>query len=353
MTQSLALARTSLADAFQPKANALNAIRLVLATGVIIWHSFPLTGNEMGAGPLRQLLANVWVDGFFAISGYLIVSSWMRRPEWWAFLRARFLRILPGFYVCLIVTAAVLAPVALVLSGRQFPPDFWTEGVGYVLRNATLRMTQFDIAGTPLQVPYPGVWNGSLWTLWWEFLCYLGVLALGVSGAIRWRWVLPAAFALSLVAVLATSYGPVDNYFVVKGGRFGIMFLSGAIVYRFQHRIPASWPLVGTAFAVAIAAAWLPDYRAVAALPLAYALIVSGALLRSPVFWFRNDVSYGIYIYAFPLQQCLALFGAAALGVPLFAVLSIALTVPFAMASWFWIERPSVQLRKRAHPSPA
>jgi peptidoglycan/LPS O-acetylase OafA/YrhL len=353
MTQSLTLVRTSLADAFQPKANALNALRLVLATGVIVWHSFPLTGSDIGAGPVRQLLANIWVDGFFAVSGYLIVSSWFRRPEWWTFLRARFLRILPGFYICLIVTATLVAPVAILLSGRAIPPDFWADGVGYVLRNGSLRITQYGIAGTPLDVPYPGVWNGSLWTLWWEFLCYLGVLVLGISRLIRRTWVLPTAFLVCLAAVIATSYGPVDNYYLTNGARFGIMFVSGALIYRFQDRIPASWPLAAAAFGVAVAASWLPDYRLLAALPLGYALIVTGALLRHPVFWFRNDVSYGIYIYAFPLQQCLALFGAAALGVPLFAVLSIAVTIPFAMASWFWIERPSLQFRKRIRHSSA
>ncbi|WP_022883447.1 acyltransferase family protein [Glaciibacter superstes] len=353
MTQSLIITRTSLAEAFQPKANALNAIRLMLATGVILWHSFPLTGGDIADGPLRQLLANVWVDGFFAISGYLIVSSWIRHPKWWEFLRARFLRILPGFYACLIVTAAVIAPAAILLSGGFLPADFWTDGVGYVVRNAALRITQYGIAGTPLDVPYPGVWNGSLWTLWWEFLCYLGVLVLGVSSLIRRAWVLPCAFLVCLVAVIATGYGPVDNFYLAGGARFGVMFVSGALIYRFQDRIPASWPLVGVAFAVTIASAWLPDYRLLAALPLGYALIVTGTLLRHRVFWFRNDISYGIYIYAFPVQQCIAIFGGAALGAPLFALLSIALTVPCAIASWFWIERPSLQFRKRRHAARA
>ena len=106
MTVRVAERSTMTIDArFDPRANGLNAVRLLLASGVIIWHAFPVTGQDIPDGPLRQLLAFIWVDGFFAASGFLIVSSWMRRPNWWAFLSARLLRILPAFYTCLIVTA--------------------------------------------------------------------------------------------------------------------------------------------------------------------------------------------------------------------------------------------------------
>ncbi|MET0975886.1 MAG: acyltransferase family protein, partial [Leifsonia sp.] len=248
---------------------------------------------------------------------------------------------------CLIITAFVIAPLAIWLSGSFFPPTFWTEGVGYVLRNASLRIFQYGIAGTPLGVPDPGVWNGSLWTLWWEFLCYLGVLLLGVTRLINRSWALPVAFVLCVVGLLATSYGPIDNFYVFAASRFGIMFLAGGLMFRFRDRLPASWGLVALAAVVVAASAWLPDYRIIAALPLAYVVITSGALLKHRVFWLRNDISYGIYIYAFPLQQSLVLLGAAALGVPVFAIVSIALTIPFAIASWVLIEKPALALRKR------
>ncbi|WP_200942359.1 MULTISPECIES: acyltransferase family protein [unclassified Leifsonia] len=349
MTVRVAERSTMTLDArFDPRANGLNAVRLLLASGVIVWHAFPLTGQDIPDGPLRQLLAFIWVDGFFAASGFLIVSSWMRRPNWWAFLSARLLRILPAFYTCLIITAFAIAPLAIWLSGSVFPPGFWADAVGYVLKNSSLRIFQYDIAGTPLGVPDSGVWNGSIWTLWWEFLCYLGVLLLGVTGLIKRSWALPAAFVLCVIGVLATSYGPIDNFYVYAAARFGIMFLAGGLVYHFRHRIRASWTLVIVAMAIVIASAWLPDYRVVAAIPLAYAVITTGALLRQRIFWLRNDISYGIYVYAFPIQQTLVLLGAAAWGIPGFVVLSIALTIPFAVASWVFVERPALRLRKRA-----
>lgn len=353
MTTRLAVRQGTLADVFDPRANSLNALRLVLATGVIVWHAFPLTGADIGFAPLRQLLSNGWVDGFFAVSGFLIVSSWVRRPEWWAFLRARLLRILPAFYTCLFVTALVLAPLGLLLAGISQPPGFWADAWGYIIHNGALRITQYGIAGTPLEVPYPDVWNGSLWTLWWEFLCYLGVLALGVSGLIRRRWCIPVVFALCVVGVVVTSYGPVDNFIVTTMSRFGVMFSAGALVYQLQERLPARWLYVGLAGAVVLAASVLPDYRILAAFPLAYVVITVGALVKNRIFWLRNDISYGVYIYAFPLQQCLAMLGLYTAGVPVFAAASIALTIPFALASWFLIEKQALRLGKRARSQPA
>ncbi|MET1052788.1 MAG: acyltransferase [Mycetocola sp.] len=350
MTTRLAVRQSTLADVFDPRANSLNALRLVLATGVIVWHSFPLTGADIGFAPLRQLLSNGWVDGFFAVSGFLIVSSWVRRPDWWQFLRARLLRILPAFYACLLVTAFVLAPLALLVAGAGYPPGFWADAWGYVVHNGALRVTQYDIAGTPLDVPYPGVWNGSLWTLWWEFLCYLGVLALGVSGLLRRRWCIPVVFALCLVGVAVTSYGSVDNFYLNSLSRFGVMFAAGALVFQFQHRLQARWSHVIVSGVIVLAASVLPDYRIIAALPLAYLLIAIGALVKNRIFWLRNDISYGIYIYAFPLQQCLAILGLAAIGVPAFAALSIVATVPMALASWFFVEKPALRLRRRPGP---
>ncbi|WP_431279888.1 acyltransferase family protein [Leifsonia poae] len=115
---------------------------------VIVWHSFPITGAAHPAPAVTQLLGEGGVDGFFAISGFLIVSSWMRRPHWWPYLQARFLRILPAFWVCLVVTAVVVAPIGILLAHQAFPHTYLTDAAMYVVKNAGLRITEFGIAGT-------------------------------------------------------------------------------------------------------------------------------------------------------------------------------------------------------------
>ena len=97
--------RMKLGQALDPRNNALNALRLAMAAEVILWHFFAVTGRVPPSAPVRQLLFGVGSDGFFAISGFLITRSWINNPRVRDYLVARALRILPGLYVCLVVTA--------------------------------------------------------------------------------------------------------------------------------------------------------------------------------------------------------------------------------------------------------
>jgi peptidoglycan/LPS O-acetylase OafA/YrhL len=91
----------------------------------------------------------------------------------------------------------------------------------------------------------------------------------------------------------------------------------------------------------------MPDYRVVAALPLAYAVIVSGALIHNKRLRLRTDLSYGVYIYAYPMQQLLAVCGLIWLNPIVFFLLSAIATLPLAALSWFLIEKPGQSLRSR------
>ncbi|WP_322409928.1 acyltransferase [Microbacterium invictum] len=330
----------SFSSVFDPRANGLNFVRLFLAAGVILWHSFPLTGAEIDLLPLRQLLAEVWVDGFFAISGFLILGSWMRDPHAGRYLRARILRILPAFWVCLLVTAFIVAPLATMTFGMG--------NLTYVVKNAVLWVFQYGIDGTPAGVPFPGVWNGSIWTLAWEFLCYLLILALGVTGALRHPPVVPVLFIICVLGIAFTSLAPVEIWLVETAARFGSMFLAGALIWQLQDRIRCNRNFVMLSILLVVGSLWLPDYRLLASLPLAYLMLVIGAVIKTPRLRLRNDISYGVYIYAFPIQQVLALAGVWTLGVPGFASLALAITVPVAAASWFLIEKPVLRYKNQS-----
>lgn len=331
---------------FDPRLNALNALRLALALSVIVWHSFPLSGNTVGFEPLRQLLEESGVDGFFAISGFLIFGSWRRNPDWFRFIVARVLRIFPAFWVCLVATSFAIAPVATCIATQDsYFKVVSTDNVTYVLRNAALRIFQPDIGGTPVDVPFPGSWNGSLWTLWWEFLCYLLVLSLGLVGAYRFRGTVPILVLGSIGLVVVIQYWGISNLYLENAGRFGVMFAAGMMIEQYSDRLVVTWPRVCLALFGVVGSLWLSDYRLVGALLWAYALIGIGALVKVPAIRLRNDFSYGTYIYAFPLQQLLATMGMAAFGVAPFVVVSVLGTVPLAMASWFLIERRALRLR--------
>lgn len=340
----------TLGQVFDPRNNALNVWRLVLAAEVMLWHCWPIA-DRLPPPATLQLLFSVGVDGFFAISGFLITRSWLDDPRVGGYLVARGLRILPGYYVCLIMTAFAFAPLSVAIQGGS-AGELLSSGapLEYVLKNSAVAYVHLDVGGTPSGVPHPAVWNGSLWSLVWEVICYLAVAGIGVAGLASRRWVSPA---ILLVATgLATVIPPMTfpGVWTVPqiAVRSAIMFSAGAVCYQWKDVIPARWSLVVVSVVIVLAAGQLPDYRVVAALPLAYAIIASGALLKNTHLRLRTDLSYGVYIYAFPVQQLLAVCGLATRLTPVvFFVVAAVTTLPLAAASWFLIEKPSLALKRR------
>lgn len=345
------ITRMTLGQAFDPRHNALNAWRLVLAAEVILWHSFPLTGHDVSAKPVLQLLFSTGVDGFFALSGFLIISSWLRNPNLRDYLIARALRILPGLWACLALTAFVIAPLGVAIQGGHAGKLLFSSApIEYVVKNSTLLSAlALDIAGTPAGVPEHGVWNGSVWTLVWEVLCYLVVAGCGLIGLANRRWLPVGVLALGIIAAVLLpplAYpGPWTNPQLAV--RFAIMFSAGAIMYLWRDVIPARWSLVVVSMLVVAVSSLLPDYRVIGALPLAYAIIVSGSLLKDGRLGLRTDLSYGAYIYAFPVQQLLVICGLSALHPVLFFIVATAATLPLAALSWFLVEKPARSLKFR------
>jgi len=157
------------------------------------------------------------------------------------------------------------------------------------------------------------------------------------------------AWLLALAVVLHVPH--TQNFYVVTFARFAPMFLAGVLIQLWSDRIPVRRWMIIASVAVLVGSTVLPDYRLLAALPIAYLLIVAGSFIRSPRLRFRNDISYGVYVYAFPVQQSLALFGAWKLGIPAFALLGMLFTIPFAAGSWFGVERFALRWKKARVPA--
>ncbi|OBB97238.1 acyltransferase [Mycobacterium sp. 852002-30065_SCH5024008] len=336
-----------LSQAFDPRRNALNLWRLVMASAVVLQHSWPLTGHTSPElGSLRELP----VDGFFVLSGFLITASWHRNPRPREYFVARALRIFPGLWVCLIVVAFVIAPIGVAIQGGS-PKNFLMSAAPteYVLNNAVLNVYHTSIAGTPDGVPWPHVWDGTLWTLIFELFCYIGVAAAGVVGLLRRRWAVPLAFVLAVWLAAVVSY-PVFGMQTIAQmiGRFAVVFLAGMLIHQFRDVLPARWSLVLVCAVIAIGSALLmPNYRVVGAIPLAYAVIVSGALIHNPRLRLRTDLSYGVYIYGWPMQQLLVICGLSFLNPFVFAAIAGGATLPLAALSWFGVEKRAMALKSR------
>lgn len=221
----------------------------------------------------------------------------------------------------------------------------FSSELGYVVNNALLNVAYLDIDETPADVPYPGVWDGSIWTLFFVLLCDVMVSVLGVAGLLKRHWVIPILLISALFCSAHFSYTPESYTWPQMLSRFFVVFLAGALFYQYQDKIPAHWSLVVLSVGLVVASGFTQNYRVLGALPLAYAVIVSGALIRKTRL--RNDFSYGVYIYAFPIQQLLATFGLARLNPFLFFLLAATATLPIAALSWFVVEKRAMALKAR------
>ena len=128
-----------------------------------------------------------------------------------------------------------------------------------VLGNATTWVTEWDIDNGPADIPHPGAWNGSLWSLSWEVSAYAAVAILGLFALLQSRVVLWFAGVFWLWAFALVVSG---NWMVGTGHpawllpRTGLMFSCGALLYLFRDRIPMSRSLAVVAVALVVAG-WL------------------------------------------------------------------------------------------------
>lgn len=333
-----------LATAFDPRRNSLNALRLFLAASVIVSHAWPLGG--FGQDPVvgDRNVGRWAVAGFFAVSGFLITRS-RDRSDLAPYLWRRVLRIYPGFVVALLAVAFVFAPFAAFIGPGHYDVN---AAVSFLTRNLALDIHQWGIGNTLAHTPYPGAWNGALWTLYYEFLCYLAV---GLLVTLLPRRVLPASMLVVFVGVsvgrllLSTDVLQAGSSLSVLG-ELSPFFAAGAVIYLFDSALPVSRWLALTSGLLVVGAAVGGLDATVVALPLAYLCLWLGITLPFPNLGRRTDLSYGLYIYGFPIQQTLAVLGLTSLGLVPFIGLSLAATVPAALLSWLVVEKPAQRLNK-------
>jgi peptidoglycan/LPS O-acetylase OafA/YrhL len=332
--------------------NNYDVLRLVAASLVLLSHCYPLTGHEEPFAALTGVtLGEVGVVMFFAMSGFLIAKSWTDEPHPRRYFRKRGLRLLPALAVAVAFTTLVLGPLFTTLSLSDYltDPETWF----YLVRASLLVTIAGQLPGVYTDNVYPDAVNGSLWTLPLEAGCYVMVVVLGLAGLLHRRALLAAAAGVLLLAISPLS--PVStSVAVTAGGNFTSVvelvgaFLVGALLYSLRGRLRLSWAVpavLGLVWALSWNSGWttVTTVLALSTTVLVFAFRTPASLRRLTA---PGDVSYGIYVYAFPVQQSVAsLWGP---GLEPGVMLAIALPVTYALAllSWRLIERPALR-RKR------
>lgn len=335
--------------------NNLNLLRLLAASAVLFSHAFDFNGKHdwfyRYFGYSGGWLA---VSLFFSMSGYLIYNSIMNSRDVWSFAVARCLRIFPGLIVMLIVTTTILGLFASRMTTAAFFSSIQTWK--YIIGNTVLYAPQYFLPGVFEGNIYKGVVNGSLWTLRFEFTCYILTLILFFSGFYETK----RGFLLSAGVILLSyfsyiAYGAMigkedvvlfDGNSLSKLHRLYFAFFLGVLYAKWEKSIPIKL--------IAVVVIWIACFVLHDTVLTSTLLIIATFLsafwiagLRGRMFTAARripDVSYGIYIYAFPIQQLLAqLF-------PHWSPLTnssvgLALTIVPATLSWYLVEKPALRLK--------
>lgn len=337
--------------------NNFDFLRLVFALTVLVTHSYALICTSeldfLGHWTDSQVvLSYLGVRGFFIISGYLIYQSMLRSRDLVDFFWKRALRLWPGLLVVLTLSL-LLAP--LVYDGSDGPywlkRDVWT----YIPMNATLYALQPDIAGVFPHNPFTKSINGSLWTICHEFTCYMMLGAMIFLR--RWPQVVKAVMIVAALVLLVTCVGFADHfaqkYFFLNIGVFlelALFFLAGSLLAAFGfERVPyKSWiALAATAALVVITI--LGHFRTGFHFVLLPVAVIAVGVQATPVIdrvgERLGDMSYGIYIYGFPVQQTIEHLMQP--DQPTMLAISLPITVVLGWLSWHLVEKRALRWKNR------
>ena len=336
--------------------NNVDAIRLMMALLVIFSHSYALTLGTEDGEPLSIATngfynsGNIGVWVFFIVSGFLIAHSFERSRSLASFLGKRVRRIYPGYLAATAVCAFLITPIFA-------PPGFALDidDVARTIGGNLLLGNAFPLPDLFAANPVAAI-NGALWSIKFEFLCYLGLALLGIWARSTRRYAVPLIY-ITVVATWcwldATGRRPGGSELIADIIGFPYIwflvlphFLAGMIVYLHRDRIPRSTPLLVTGLAACFGVFHMEQGIG----SLVAARLLAPPVLAYLVFWFayhpridlsqiahRGDFSYGTYLYGFVIQQMLV----ATLDLPLLAciLLSMLFAVAAGVASWWLVER--------------
>jgi peptidoglycan/LPS O-acetylase OafA/YrhL len=254
------------------------------------------------------------------LSGYLITKSWRGNPDFVPYIRNRILRIVPGFWVAAGVSLAIVGALGAADARTYLAAITWSDIAQIIALGDPTTPPTFE------NLPFPSV-NGSLWTIQYEFLCYLiAPLALSRRSAVIPIWLLTVGLAIA-------SPHPLP--------RFLMAFMTGAVFQTIDARPSNALILLATA-TFALLLPFERTWEVGAAIGGGYLALCVGQK-SLPFSW--PDFSYGLYLYGWPTQMLL--ISAGILNSWILLALALPIAAALGVASWLFVERPMLRLKRR------
>lgn len=340
---------------FMPKASGDPGYEALKGAGIFAFDK--LTAGQIVTELLRPGLYSL-VGMFFILSGFLVAGSALKNPHLPTFISNRILRIVPALSVEVTLSALVLGVVFTSLPLNQYFSDgqffrYFGNIVGHVT---------FELPGVFEHNPWPAMINANLWTLPWELWCYIIMVGLMLAGAVRigeryLKFLMVAVPVLLLIVSFFDLASP--GLFSTRqdttryaGWYIVLLFTLGVFMRLVASKVPVRFDYFVLAV-IGYCALTLTNFLTpFSGLFLAYITVYLGMARFG---WFDKlmpyDISYGIYLYGFPITQAaiavvLPHFEASRL-VDFAIILPIVIlfTALFACLSWIYVERPVLRLR--------
>lgn len=334
----------------QGRNNNLDIIRFVAAILVIFSHSFPIAGGGV-ADPLslwtngQLAFGGVAVSVFFFYGGFLICKSMFRLKTFRKYFRARAMRIFPSLFAVCGVMAFIAGPV---LTELEMPEYFKDAGTYRYMLNGIL-VLQHDLPGVFLYNVYGRTVNGSLWTLPVEFLCYCMCY---IMYRLKWLkqekmgWV-TVLFIVGCIGIRILSvWVPILSAVIRPVG----LFYAGMVCFLYRERIRMSRRLFYVAALGLVVSLMGGIFNYTMFILLPYVLLYIGYATEYKLSGFarHGEISYGIYLCAWPVQQVICQLWGGRMVPYVNFFLSVPITIILGVLLCKWLEEPlTKRLRKK------
>jgi len=336
------------------KNNAFDLLRILLAVLVLFSHAYLIGGY--GQEPFVNIVKNqtyiaeFGVMGFFSLSGYLIAGSYERSENVYIFLWHRIVRIFPGFWFCLIITSFVIAPMIYfsdhhTISNFPFTGD--NSSFSFIYRNLFLEVNQWSIGDILNNSAYKLSLNGSLWSLRPESYCYIFIMLIGLGGIFNDNklpfLIITGLLYLvySLKFVFNINYGP--TFLILSNAlKLYTCFIVGALFYMYRERLQFKAKGLIVITIIALLLLKYGGYNILA--PILISILCISLFSKFKV-KFKYDVSYGLYIYAFPIEQLVYKLWGTYLNIWGYLVITLLITSVMSFLSFILIEKPFLRLK--------
>jgi peptidoglycan/LPS O-acetylase OafA/YrhL len=344
------------------QANSFDFVRFSAALLVLYSHAFAIGGAPEPVIAGFCSLGSLGLLIFFSISGYLVSMSWLSDGSVVRFATRRSLRIFPALTAVILLSTFVLGPIVTTMPMQAY---FHHRATYQYLANIGLYVSYY-LPGCFEHAPIPNAVNGSLWSLPVEVLMYIILGGLGWASLLK-RRVFMAVFCggVGCAALYFLRSTPLTLPFldlIISPHPDPILFLgmelhqvmlvapyfwAGCLIYLYRDLVKLTMSATIIVFMIMLL---LPpgDLRTVCSwFAIPYITLAfctqNDRLFRIPTS--VGDLSYGIYIYAFPIQQTIYFYWHTKYSILQMTAITAGLVLICAFISWHLIENPSLRLK--------